>query len=72
MEITKIQHNFGAQRSASMQAEYKDIRTGNKGTDRFRVSEDVESTLIRTMAGLNINAFTENPQFSNTALMTSL
>jgi elongation factor P len=25
-----------------MQVEYKDIRTGNKGTDKFRVSEEVE------------------------------
>lgn len=45
----KIHHNFGAQRSASMQAEFKDIRTGNKGTDKLRVSEQVESAFL----GLN-------------------
>ena len=46
VEITKIQHNFGAQRSASMQTEFKDVRTGNKGSDKFRVSEEVESTFL--------------------------
>lgn len=50
LEVTKLQHTFGAQRAASMQAEFKDIRTGNKGQDKFRVSEEVEGAFLRSMS----------------------
>lgn len=56
VEITKIQHVFGAQRAASMQAEFKDVRTGNKGQDKFRVSEEVEGaffSLVTQVGGGN-------------------
>jgi translation elongation factor P/translation initiation factor 5A len=43
MEIVKIQHTLAAQSRASMQTELRDVRTGNKGAERFRVTESVES-----------------------------
>ena len=55
IEITKLQHTFGAQRSASMQAEYKDVRTGNKGSDKFRVSEEVEGAFFGLVSSHNVS-----------------